>query len=741
MERSALKRHQRRREARRKGQILLAVAVVISVLIMSVAMLTYATSVTHGRFQFQPYVEISSAIGADFGRALLRILARVTQEYNYTSDINIARATANRMFTNWVLVANSAFSARGAVIRPAWTTSEVQPPKTLYGYNYSGRSVYNLTKLYWYRPQSMSAIGASVSIEIPSMGFFGFRNSFLFLLNVTIDVPSINVDKKGGTVSFRLIVLREDEEPIFDLTATNILVRTFDPTASTSETGWKPATVVGLKYEGQGSYVVTFRPQLRVAQEASSYWNYYYKYLCVTVSDSRGIMVEAYSYSGIEFEADERSGIPFSAGGRHAQYVLEVLSNSTTLWFGKGLDQPTSPPVPPVPKSQLWVQTYVSAEGWKDTPAQVETWEQGQRFPSLEQIGIPSRFLERSRLVFVLDFPPSVDELRYRITWQSDCDYHPTGEIAAIEADNNIRVNNGYYIATVLSADDPAAWQNFTLRLQVGTFWADYWLFGYDSAEIDGALLIPRKVPYGRWAGFEGPVRSVVFRRSSAVIDRLYRSTTNEEALHEMALFFPRDESYFYWQMTVTWKQPFQLSNRFMRMFAVTATPGIDFGSLVESDGVNIINGSFAGRLMMHRDLRFNEGEDYGHWSAVYCNGFGASMFLPESTLVELGSFGEDQLWAWTSNTSERVMEFDMMYFRTPAVQFTVDPYDPVTGRGAGWLYEGGTADAPYSDDTLWRQYPDAPAMLLSTAVDIPQVYHRMFLDGCSPSLTSARSI
>jgi len=728
----------------RRGQILLALAVAVSALVMSIAILSYATSVLYGKFQHVPFMEVSSAIASDFGRALTRTLSVLTQTYNATSDINAARAKANDMLTTWLLAATSAFAGKGVNIQPTWTSSQVQPLKTLYGYNYSARSVYNLSKLYWYQPQSLSAVGASISVDLPTAGFFGFRQSFLFLLNLTIDVPSILIDAQGGTVSFRIQVLREGQQPVFDLTSANFEVRCFDPTASSSLATWRTALIAGIEYEGLGNYVLTVEPQFRDPSNASSFWDSYYRYLDIIAVDNRDVLVEACSYSGIGMEIHDNSDVGSVPGDPRPGYVLEVLSNSTTLWFGTQLQQPTSPPLPPIPGKQfsVLVQFYSGGEQLGSTvSAQVETWEPSQRFPSSDGIGIPSRFLGQSRLVFPVKFPQDVDALEVMISWEPDCDMGgASGTLTRVEGEPVISIDNGYYIADVLNTSEPSCFQNFTVSLQRSGSTVRYWLSGYDTADVNGATLLPREVPFGSWTALGGPVRWLVFRRSSSILDRLYSNVTTAEAVHETTIFFPLNESYFYWQMNLTWKGPIMLSNKFIRMFAMEANTGVNLGSLSRSDGVSLVNGSFSAVPMEHRDRRYNLGQDYGHWASVYSQDIGAAIIVPDSTLSELHSLNGDQLWVWTSASLQRLMEYDLLYFMSPSVGYTTNPTDPLLARGVGLLYEGGTASEPYQNDMEWRVFPQASVMRSSTGVDVPRAYSRLFLEGSAPTIVSVLS-
>jgi len=723
------------------GQILLAVAVVISVLLMSAAVLSYVTSVSYRKFSDQPYPEVITAIASDYGNFLVNLLADFTHTYNSTSDINGARQRANQLHSTWILASTSAFAGRGVVIGPEWTSSQIQPPKTLYGYCYPTRLAYNLTKLYWYQPQSISAVGSSISIDMPAAGFYGFKTSFLALLNLTIDVPSIQRDQGHGTVSFRLRVLKEEQKPLFDLTSDNFQVRFFDPTATPADPSWRVAGISSVEYEGQGSYFLTVKPVFKVPSAAVSFWSLHYKYFDVIAVDSRDILVEACSYCGLEMQVRDSTGITTSPGNHCVDYVFEMLSNATAFWFGRKIQQPACPPLPPIPGRQLSVQVEWEVGG---TPtieivvAQVEQWEPTQRFPSAENEGSPSRFLSQSRLVFDVGYPPGITDLVLTVSWEPDCDIaRACDAFTAREEGPTITIDNGHFSASLLNTTSPSEWQNYTMSVTENGSTFEYSLGGYDSASVNGSLLLPRKVPCGTWTVIAGPVRALAFRRSSAVMDRLSMTVTTSEALHETVIAIPMGEDYFYWQMNLTWKIAVQLSNKFLRIYSVATPNGTDFGSLLKSDRVTIVNGTFAGAAMEHRDRRYNLGQDFSNWAAIYSNSLGAALIAPGSTLSELGASGEAQLWAWTSSVAQRVFEYDLYYFRTPPIPFTVDPNHRIVTRGAGFVYGGGLAQSPYQNDQEWRIYPVAPAMHSSSGISTPNTYQRMFLEERAPAILS----
>ena len=733
----------RRANRGKRAQILIAAAIVVGILVMNMAVLVYTTVTSEAGFQEPPYAEAVQSLDSDFRRALTRILALTTQTYNSTLNMSLARNRANEMLTDWLLVATSTFVGYGTRITPSWTQDELQPAKTIGGYLYSTRILSNLTKLYWYQPQSLSAIGATISIDMPTIGFYGFKASCLCLLNLTINVASIEQDKKDGTISFELTLLKEGQQPVLDLELSNLFVWTYDPTSSPTEVNWKPAIPVDLEYEGEGLYLVVVSPQFGDPKEASSFWKNLYQHIRVEVSDSRGIAVEAYSYCGIDLEFEEDSGIRLSSD-QSIRYIVEALTNGTMLWFGRELENKPKDlvlqPLPPVPTTQFSVVVRSSLGNWTKVPVQIESWEPGGNFPVTDYKRSVQRFLNGYRLVFPLDFSATKQTIDVRITWKSDCDLGSIDSLPVlVGGDSLMTIDNGRYVARIPSGIGPTEWQNYTVSIEMGGYHSEYWLFGYDSAGSGNETLVPRKALFGEWEALNGPVRSVVFRRSDVVFDRLTKTTTTLEVNHETVIFIPRNQSYFYWQLNLQWKKSFTMSNRFVRLFAVTSGPGMDFGSLLQHDEKKTVNGTFASSMMMHRDRRYNHAKDYGYWCALYRQGLGSAIIVPESTLDMLDKEGhQDQLWVWTSASLDRTMEYDMFSFNDPPVSYVVDPSKAIVGRGAGWIYQGGTAYYPFNKNDIWRLYPYASPMQISTGVDVPNAYYLMFLDEDEPVLRSS---
>jgi len=346
-----------------KGQIIIIISLFFAIAILAVAVLAYMTLSKTQTLSYYPYKEIVESINTDFYNALTKILAITTQIYNQTAEIDSPRRNASQLFTFWYKAAQRTYSSKGLNISTSFDRVKLQSSKNIWGVSLPEIYVCNLTKLYWYAPQAISAIEASLYVNSAQYQFYGWKTKVLIFLNATIQLP-IRSDSRSSAVSFNLLVFSE-RGPVNDLTKSNVAVWYFDPTATAGVFPWKKANVT-LSYFGNGNYSVTFSPDFydkSNSQGVNNFWNYYYNFTLVQVEDNRGIMVEAYSYYGIEYIINENAiqwqYLTSSMKKTYGTYLFELLPNGTLYWFEWPLNSGTnSPPIPIPPVKQIRV--YVS---------------------------------------------------------------------------------------------------------------------------------------------------------------------------------------------------------------------------------------------------------------------------------------------------------------------------------------------------------------------------------------------
>jgi len=739
-------------------------AIAMVLVVLTAATLVYLTETQHMAFSENPSRDIILGIDSDFGRALERILAQATTKYNTTAEINTPRILANQLFTYWIMSAQEVYAKSGLDIRTNLTSSLLQPSKSLYGYNYSARMLYNLTKLYWYYPQSISAIGASISINSVQGGYVGWQSPHTVLLNLTLCVPSIRKGS-GNDLLFNAIVSKENNQPVTDLTQKNVAVYLYDPTVGVGTYCWKRGNVTQLIYNGGGNYTCDVVPQFSNPSQASSFWSYYCQFVLLIVQDNRGIIVESYSYTHIDYTIQENaieSFFPSNSLKKWETYVFDLLPNGTMYWYERKLSYSGfAPPVPLPPVKQFRVTaTRLGPQdpNFVQVPYQAEVWSNNYLWPSPNFAEWRKRFENGSKLVFEVNYPPGVKQQKVRISWLDDGDTcPPVYKINITQSGPFASINNGVYNLTLYARPGYSTWVDYSISLIGFGYHTEYNLLGFDVYPMGGGYWFPDKLPGGNWTVLTGPIRCVAFRKSNVIMEPPTGKNYYDEMQHQMILYIPYNVTYFLYDMNATWLNSVRMNLAYMTPFGMIAGQQADYslpgrnlrvrwGSLLVSNGATV-NGTFSNSSnVMHRDRNYNNAQNYSYWASMYRAGYAASMFASEDLINELASYTiggtkMDQLWVWTTADYERrVMEYDSIYWKmsgTPS--YNTNPNQKIVFRAAGFLSSGGTAQTSYTNDNIWRKGGDSSAapMKTSTGIAEPSMYYRMFLNSFAPTLSA----
>ncbi|MEM3711944.1 MAG: hypothetical protein QXR97_00155 [Thermoproteota archaeon] len=757
-----------------KGQIILVMCMTLVIVIISVATIIYLTSTHHLFFNYNPSREIILSIDADFERALTRILANATMQYNKTrtvdSDVDEmeeARLLANKTFSYWFLATQAAYSGKGVNIEADWIDDVIQREKDMpirigwiskQGHpgqinpipvqHYPTRSLESkLVKLFWYRPSSISAIGSRIKIDSVINGIVGWESTHIVLLNLTI--TSIWSDERNELVYYNVVVLRENEEPVNDLKEESFELYWFDPTTPPGVFWWRRAKgdEITATYNGGGNYTLTLKPRFANDQSDKKkfFWNWgadnnyvpgYYRFVIVRVKDNRDIIVEAYSYSGIEYVIQEKAvepHYPNNPAKTKETYVFELLPNGTMYWFeDKLICSSKVCPIPFPPVKQLRVNVTVNYDEdisnsrklrFIEAPYQVEIWDNRYLWPSSTNfLGWRKRFMNGSKLVFEVTYPPGCARQAVRVFWEDDCDAKiPEYRIEMKVIDGVGRIDTGSktsaknsYIIWVLV--DKLRAQNIfehldwsiSFRDRANVSHVEYILPAYDSYLSDH-YYIPIKFPEDMWNIVpepkedpenpnvrisRAPVRIVLFRRSDRVVYTSPHPQQGKEVLpkelyYEDIIYIPYNVSYFLYRINASWLRDVKIEYSYL-VFAgiVGGFPDNDdipltlrwfkWGSLLKPDGT-VINGTFnneirpnVGYYMPHRGhvlgQKYGDGS-YSYWIALYNESWGAGLFVSQQFLDMLDLYGKtykkrdretDQLFVWTRDLgASRFMEYD----------------------------------------------------------------------------------
>ncbi|MGC9201741.1 MAG: hypothetical protein ACP5HX_03695 [Thermoproteota archaeon] len=749
-----------------RGQIIIIISLFFAIAILMVAVLAYMTLSKTQTFSYYPYKEIVESISTDFYNALTKILATTTQIYNQTAEIDSPRRNASQLFTFWYQAAQRTYSSKGLNISTSFDKVRLQPSKNILGVSLPELYVYNLTKLYWYAPQAISAIEASLYINSAQYQFYGWKTRVLVFLNATIHLPIIS-DSKNKVVSFNLLVFSE-KGPVNDLTKSNVVVWYFDPTVVAGVFPWKKANVT-LSYLGNGNYSVTFSPDFydnsqSAKNKRDSFWNYYYNFTLVQVEDNRGIIVEAYSYCGVEYTINEKAieqFYPNNPNKKYETYLFELLPNGTLYWFGWKLSSisPYSPPIPIPPVKQIRVYTTTNGLGsnnFIEAPYQVELWTKDYALPTFNYAEWRKRLLEGSKIVFMVNYPPGVIVQKVKIVWLSDGDvYPPSPKINITYSPNYWDISNGIYTLRLMAIKGSYEVDYSISLIDKNGHHTEYAFFGYNILRMSsGGYWFPRKLPWDNWVvPPPGPIRMYAFRNSTAVYETINGPSGSlahriiyDELLHTEIISVAYNVSYFTLSFTGKWLKSTSLNySSFIGMIngnstdqAVLPSNRVKWGSVYSTKYNKIVNGSFASSNVQHRDRYWVKNDaTYGYWLCMYNEYFGHSIFISSETYSALSS-GKDQGWIWTTaDYARRVMEYDSVY---PFQNVVVNKGSIFYIKAAGMVYEGGSVSSQlsYYDDDTWNgtyQYKS------STGVNVPLMYYRMFTGTNNPYISSVQEI
>jgi len=214
----------------RKGQFIVAAAMFIALIILSMSLLIYSAGSRYQTLEKEPVREIVQTITDDFKRMLTIALA----DYSKNAD----ETAFNRTVSGWADKTIYCYSGMGLQLM----TSEVD--------------VYNNTLT------GSFEIGASATLKmnITSLGFYGYEYPLQIKLDVTIDGVNYTTGGSGTKITslnINVTAFKEKNLPVSDLEITNLNV-TLRSSSSTEE---KDITnLLDITYvSGEGLYIITLK--------------------------------------------------------------------------------------------------------------------------------------------------------------------------------------------------------------------------------------------------------------------------------------------------------------------------------------------------------------------------------------------------------------------------------------------------------------------------------------------------
>jgi hypothetical protein len=751
------------RRKKRSGQILIFGAIIIMLLVLSTAIIIQSSSTTYQTLRYSEVKELIQNFDEDFQRALRNTLVLMTQEYNATAEIQTPRQDAYGNFTQWEKAVIRTFASYGVQINFTWNQERLQPAKNFSGISLEERYAKDLTKLYWYSPQSISSILASYTIDIPSLGFYGWNGTTLLFLNMTVYTDSIANDQNLGT-GFNVTVNREGGVPVDNLVASNFRIDYFDN--STQINSWQAGNITLLLNNGGGNYTIYIKtvggkpvpPPLN-------------KYLILWVQDSRGIVVESYTYTYIEYTIDlgTLNQNMLSAMGNppkpNETYTFEMIHNGTLLWFGRPLAiQGTYIPTPIPPVKQFRVNVTVNGASDSYMPlslSQVEVWTKDYAAPTLSFSDWKRRFDVGDKLVFFLTYAPAgVVRQRVRVTWLTDADASPPDYLLQFQNITNMWIVNnsvyniGFHAGQTALSDPVGVDWNIQVNSSdnaANKYHVEYRLFNYDYS--GGSLNY--KIPWGPgdnqgWNFLQGPVRAVAYRSNDMVLYAIPPPGTTHtgELNHTEIVLIPYNVSYFELHFKANTEQQLTIGQNvvYTTLFSGTAS---DSGNTNRLSNASIdlrnstlsyqgtVNGQFQDSSSVYNiyagsSYNPTTAKQYGYWTAIYSSIRGQATFYDNATISSLKNFGgvsNPAMFVWTTgNGYKRDIRLDWAYYDSSR-QITIPNNTKFFYNFAGWYY------APGGILTGTRTY-NAPSWLNgysysgSTGDDNPSLYYAMFVGG-----------
>jgi hypothetical protein len=405
------------------------------------------------------------------------------------------------------------------------------------------RYVYDFTKLYWYYPESASAALATLRLNLTALGFYGWRQDVLVLVNTTLS--NVYADPDLGLTSFTIGVTQEYGRPVSTLSSKSLIVYYLN----TAQNSWAKAQLQSFQYAGGGYYNVTVSAFIPIP---------YQQYLHIWVNDSRGILVEM---CGLPYyEMVIRDNAPSGRNvGSDETFVFELGNEQGRTgkisWLGRDLVRKAATnyrpfPFPPIPAKQFAVNVTAAgpSSAFAERPIQIESWNPSFTTPlSVFNASRPetrgARLNQSNKLVFEVNYPPyppNSNEQRVRIWWHDDADWLPTAQSVYFRVSgSDIALSNGLVNVTTYLAGNAMQYRGYDLRIDyrgVDGKWrsSHVGIQGWDYAASyswrpGNVSAISARWVYSDARGglLAGPVRALVYAATSDRIDRAHKSINN----------------------------------------------------------------------------------------------------------------------------------------------------------------------------------------------------------------------
>ncbi|MEM1540585.1 MAG: hypothetical protein QXJ07_04300 [Candidatus Bathyarchaeia archaeon] len=418
------------------GQFVIIAALMIAIMIVSIAVVMYST-VSYYRYEsWEEYTGVVDNVMAGSKQVLMSLLASYTKNV-YESGIT-NKSFSKVLLSRWATDLYKAFPSYG--LNASFSERYELVDMSAYGINYR-RPVYGFIKCYWYHFEGLSSVCAEAKIDALKFGLYGHNISALYYLFTKVDTSYLGISPPPNSIININVTVISEEGPVTDLNQTNFEVLKFDPNVG----DWVSVGLSKTEMVSAGRYVVSFRSPISKP---------YYEWLIVVVRDNRGIYVKLSTYTSIEFEVQRATPTNKMTNSTDEIYTLECGIGGHWYWNGKELsvigDVAVLPPFPPIPIKQFRVNvTETGSSGpFVTSPCQYEIWDRvnwhGKTIEVPRGLADPwAKFNASSRIVFQVKFPQlNIQKQKVRIYWLDDLDAPPYQGPSDLTYDSNIFTAN-----------------------------------------------------------------------------------------------------------------------------------------------------------------------------------------------------------------------------------------------------------------------------------------------------------
>ena len=238
-----------------RAQFLIIIALVLSVVLISITLLTYKTTTTVNIPSTNTEWYLTLNIEQDFPRALAKALAEATSNPDTTNET--ASNVADDELDLWKQAFTVAYVLEDVTFNISPNTGTTLSSSHNRDVDIPDLSFSGYVLLRWKSPEAISAISALIRVNCKSSGLYGWNYTALVFLNVTI----LSISKKSDQYNITLLVMNE-RGPVEDLDKSNFLVNDNEP---------------DIYIYGGGKYILSFTTSSTTVD--------------VTVKDNRGIYV------------------------------------------------------------------------------------------------------------------------------------------------------------------------------------------------------------------------------------------------------------------------------------------------------------------------------------------------------------------------------------------------------------------------------------------------------------------